>query len=136
MICQKNPLLKNIPYWVTREDYEKAKPAPDGYLEALALYGKTSDQTHNQKSHLKNELQNTSVKNKLQANKAFLRNQEKVIGFEDTLRGLKALQKANPIVPVLICSEKHPQMKNIDKSVLHFESFLKINSAPLLKKDL
>ncbi len=35
MIQEKLPLLKTIPVWVTREDYKRAKPAPDGYLEAL-----------------------------------------------------------------------------------------------------
>jgi HAD superfamily hydrolase (TIGR01509 family) len=34
-IQEKLPLLKTIPLWVTREDYKRAKPAPDGYLEAL-----------------------------------------------------------------------------------------------------
>ena len=110
-ICQKNPLLKNIPYWVTREDYEKAKPAPDGYLKALSLYG------------LKEE------------------RKERVIGFEDSLRGLKALQETKKALPVLICSTNHPQMKSLDQSVLHVESFfdldsLDLNSEHLLKKDL
>jgi beta-phosphoglucomutase len=36
-ICEKQPFLKTIPLWITREDYEHAKPAPDGYLKALEI---------------------------------------------------------------------------------------------------
>lgn len=38
-ICEKQPFLKKIPLWITREDYLNAKPAPDGYLKALELLG-------------------------------------------------------------------------------------------------
>ena len=31
------PILKTIPVWITREDYEEPKPAADGYLKALEL---------------------------------------------------------------------------------------------------
>ena len=37
LICEQLPLLQSIPLWITREDYEQPKPAPDGYLEALRL---------------------------------------------------------------------------------------------------
>lgn len=109
LIRKKIPLLENIPYWVTREDYDQAKPAPDGYLKAISLYG------------VKKE------------------GEERVIGFEDSLRGLKALQMTKA-APVLICSAKHPQMKNLDQNILHVESFFELNqklsSTPLLKKGL
>ena len=36
-IMSKQPLLKKIPLWITREDYINAKPAPDGYLKALDI---------------------------------------------------------------------------------------------------
>lgn len=33
------PLLKTIPQWLTRESYQNPKPAPDGYLKAIELFG-------------------------------------------------------------------------------------------------
>jgi beta-phosphoglucomutase len=42
-IMAKQPLLKKIPLWITREDYENAKPLPDGYLKALHILGVSSD---------------------------------------------------------------------------------------------
>lgn len=36
-IMSKQPLLKKIPIWITREDYTNAKPLPDGYLKALEV---------------------------------------------------------------------------------------------------
>ena len=48
---------------------------------------------------------------------------DRIIGFEDTLRGLKALNKT-PAKCVLICHAHHPQMDTvIPKGVYHFESF-------------
>lgn len=38
-IMSKQPLLKKIPLWITREDYVNAKPLPDGYLKALTILG-------------------------------------------------------------------------------------------------
>jgi beta-phosphoglucomutase len=37
-IIKKQPVLQTIPFWITREDYDKPKPAPDGYIKALQLY--------------------------------------------------------------------------------------------------
>ena len=35
-LCQTHlPLLKQIPLWITREDYTHPKPSPDGYLKAI-----------------------------------------------------------------------------------------------------
>ena len=37
-LCKTHlPLLKQIPLWVTREDYENPKPAKDGYIKAIEL---------------------------------------------------------------------------------------------------
>lgn len=37
LIQEHLPVLKQIPLWVTREDYANPKPAPDGYLKAIEL---------------------------------------------------------------------------------------------------
>lgn len=37
------PILNTIPLWVTREDYDAAKPAPDGYLKAIELLADPGD---------------------------------------------------------------------------------------------
>ncbi len=51
---------------------------------------------------------------------------DKVIGFEDSLRGVLALQSAS-VSPVLICPKNHPQLKNPQlKGAAHFASFLDI----------
>jgi beta-phosphoglucomutase len=38
------PFLKNIPVWITREDYATPKPAPDGYLKALQMHNVTKQE--------------------------------------------------------------------------------------------
>lgn len=70
------PSLLRIKNWITREDYKKAKPEPDGYLKALTLFP----------SILLSE----------------------TIGFEDSLRGAKALINAG-IRPILVSFSDHPQ---------------------------
>jgi len=35
---RQHPELERIPYWITRFDYEKAKPNPECYRKAIALY--------------------------------------------------------------------------------------------------
>lgn len=88
LIREKIPVLNVIPHWITREDYKNPKPAPDAYLKAIKILGK-SDQ---------------------------------MLGFEDTLRGVQALQGAG-IIPILICPYDHPQMEDISGSSLkHFPS--------------
>ena len=48
---------------------------------------------------------------------------EHMIGFEDTLRGVRALQGA-AITPVLICCDAHPQLQEIKKEpIWHAPSF-------------
>ncbi len=44
---------------------------------------------------------------------------EKMLGFEDALRGIRALQGA-AITPVLVCPTDHPQMKEIPKDSLKY----------------
>jgi HAD superfamily hydrolase (TIGR01509 family) len=44
---------------------------------------------------------------------------DKMLGFEDTLRGIRALQGAS-ITPVLICPYDHPQMAEVPKDSLRY----------------
>jgi len=89
------PVLKTIPLWITREDYECAKPEPDAYLKAISLLADPGD---------------------------------RIIGFEDSMRGIRALQGTSAM-PVLICDEKHPQLKGAAlEGVSHFASFKNIPS--------
>lgn len=94
------PVLKTIPLWITREDYEAPKPAPDAYLKAIELLADPGD---------------------------------RIIGFEDSFRGLQALQGTSAH-PVLICDPKHPQMKEVSLSgISHYPSFELIPSGFKLK---
>ena len=84
------PSLGSIPVWITREQYENPKPAPDAYLKAKELLADPGDQ---------------------------------IIGFEDTLKGVKALEAAG-VAPILICQKNHPQLlEGALHGVKHFESF-------------
>ena len=67
-LCKKNPTLRTIPHWITREDYAMPKPAPDGYLKAIRDFAEPGD---------------------------------RVIGFEDSSRGLRSLM-ATPATPILV----------------------------------
>jgi HAD superfamily hydrolase (TIGR01509 family) len=52
---------------------------------------------------------------------------DKIVGFEDSIRGLEAL-KGTPALPILICSSLHPLLPVAQSSgVIHFESFEKLN---------
>jgi beta-phosphoglucomutase len=52
---------------------------------------------------------------------------DKTIGFEDSLRGIEALKRAN-VPPVLICPDLHPQLEEPGlKDVPHFQSFERIS---------
>lgn len=90
LISSQIPLLKTIPKWVTREDYEKPKPSGECYLKAIQLYGEKGD---------------------------------RIIGFEDSVRGLKAL-KETPALPILICEKHYPLLEiALENGGIHFESF-------------
>lgn len=53
---------------------------------------------------------------------------DRVVGFEDSMRGLRALQ-GTPALPVLICSERDPLLPAaLEGNVLHFRSFADIPS--------
>lgn len=69
-ISEKLPLLQKIPFWVTREDYQRPKPSADPYLAAKAKYAKEQD---------------------------------RILGFEDTVRGWMALD-ASRIEGIVISS--------------------------------
>jgi HAD superfamily hydrolase (TIGR01509 family) len=90
LISSQLPILHSIPKWITREDYEKPKPDPEGYLRAIALCAQQGD---------------------------------RIIGFEDSIRGLQALQQTSAL-SVLICSSHHPLLELASQGTfLHFESF-------------
>jgi len=46
---------------------------------------------------------------------------DRIIGFEDSIRGLQALQ-GTPAFPILICDSKHPLLGHAPKDVLRFDS--------------
>jgi beta-phosphoglucomutase len=51
---------------------------------------------------------------------------DRIIGFEDSVRGLQAL-KNTPALPVLICPSHHPLLEiAVEGDVVHFESFEEI----------
>ncbi len=81
--------LQSIPHWITREDYAKPKPAPDAYLRAIELHGKSGD---------------------------------RIIGFEDSIRGLRALQ-GTPALPILVCPSHHPLLELSAVETIHYQSF-------------
>lgn len=55
-----------------------------------------------------------------------MKTEDKLVGFEDSLRGIEALKKAN-VEPVLICPELHPQLDELSlKEIPHFTSFEEI----------
>ncbi len=90
-IKERIPLLKKIPFWITREDYQKAKPSGDPYLEARRRYAKEHD---------------------------------RILGFEDTVRGWRALDAAR-IEGIVISSCLSSEFTKIleDQGVVLFTSF-------------
>ncbi|CAM0117684.1 HAD family hydrolase [Rhabdochlamydiaceae symbiont of Dictyostelium giganteum] len=52
---------------------------------------------------------------------------DRVIGFEDSLKGYEALKQANIKTPLLICPSNHPQLELTKaKGALHFSDFFAI----------
>lgn len=78
------PSLNSLPYWITREDYTRPKPHPEGYSLAIERYGEEGG---------------------------------RIIGFEDSLRGLEALRKT-PALPILICSDEYPLLEEARRDEL------------------
>jgi beta-phosphoglucomutase len=97
LISHSLPLLKTIPHWITREDYIKPKPHPEGYLRAITLYGKKGD---------------------------------RIVGFEDTIRGIFALAQT-PAVPVMIAATPPEIPGMFPKEILYYPSFEKISQDQL-----
>ncbi|PIS01988.1 MAG: HAD family phosphatase [Chlamydiae bacterium CG10_big_fil_rev_8_21_14_0_10_42_34] len=57
---------------------------------------------------------------------------DRIIGFEDSVRGLQAL-KQTPALPILVCPAHHPLLSMaIDGAAAHFETFEKIPSNRLI----
>jgi beta-phosphoglucomutase len=93
LIKMKIPTLQKIPLWVTREDYAKPKPSPEGYLLAIETLKRPGD---------------------------------RVIGFEDTLKGLKALV-ASGAEAVLVCSkDQDHEVEGRSLGAKHFEKLSSI----------
>lgn len=46
---------------------------------------------------------------------------DRIIGFEDSIRGLQAL-KGTPALPILVCEAHHPLLEMLSEGTLHFES--------------
>ena len=53
---------------------------------------------------------------------------DRIVGFEDSIRGLEALKKTSAL-PILICSPEHPLLP-LSGGALHFTSFEEIRSIP------
>ena len=90
LIEEKLPILKSIPYRITRENYTNPKPAADSYKKAIESYGKLGD---------------------------------RVIGFEDTPKGVQALIAAD------VTAVEVNQSSGYSKAHFHFEDFFKVNFA-------
>lgn len=85
LIREKNPVLNQIPYWLTRGDYTKAKPHPEGYLMAIERYSKPGS---------------------------------RVIGFEDTPRGIHSLLQTEAKA-VMVSNTPYPDLPELLKSGVH-----------------
>jgi beta-phosphoglucomutase len=89
LIKSKKEILQTIPYWFTREDYDRPKPYPDCYQHAIKTLQKDGN---------------------------------KIIGFEDTPRGTKAMLHTEA-QPVIICKKGlYDLTPLLEKNVLHFET--------------
>ncbi|WP_348664153.1 HAD family hydrolase [Chlamydia vaughanii] len=91
--CRIIPVLGLMQFWVTREDYDLPKPAPDSYRCAY---------------------------------EKFARNGEKVVGFEDSVKGLRALAEIPSTLVVVnslltISQEDHESFAG--KEFHYFSSF-------------
>jgi HAD superfamily hydrolase (TIGR01509 family) len=89
IICDKNPLLKSIPHWFAREDYDQPKPSPDGYIKAIT----------------------TLVNDDVQ-----------VIGFEDSIRGMRALLATRAKAILINGMEAKTRQLFANEGVLTFSS--------------
>jgi len=107
LVRRINPILNLIPNWITREMYDKAKPAPDAYAKAIEIVGKEG--------------------------------KRKVIGFEDSIRGIKAIRSAGALPVLISASGLYGNDTDGDlESILHetatFKSFEDLFSTPPCNK--
>ncbi len=85
--------LSAIDEWITREDYENAKPASDCYQLAIDRYGKPGD---------------------------------RVVGFEDSPRGLTALMGVDAQA-MFVTEFDYPQLEEfLTKGARHFKNFFEL----------
>lgn len=94
LLRARHPILHSLPVWITREDYDHPKPAPDCYQRALARLAGEKD---------------------------------RIIGFEDSPRGLRALL-GTTAEGVLVTTLFSPQevaglAKEIGKPFRHIPTF-------------
>jgi HAD superfamily hydrolase (TIGR01509 family) len=47
---------------------------------------------------------------------------DRIVGFEDSIRGLHALQKT-PALPILVCPSHNPVLEVVAEGAIHFETF-------------
>lgn len=100
-IRPQHKALQTLTHWITREDYQLAKPHPEPYLKAIERHGVDED---------------------------------KIIGFEDSPRGLSALLGTRAHA-VLVNPFIAPKIEHLieQKKVTHVPSFLDITKAKLLQ---
>jgi HAD superfamily hydrolase (TIGR01509 family) len=94
LIKSQIPVLKKIPHWLGRNDYQIPKPHPEGYLKGIEKYAS---------------------------------NAKRMIGFEDTVKGLRSLEQTS-IFPVLISDLDHRGLEEVKESTLRFSSFYEVLS--------
>ena len=56
---------------------------------------------------------------------------DRILGFEDSIRGLQALSQT-PALPVLVCAAHHPLLEMASERAVHFESLEDISSDKLV----
>lgn len=95
IIRQKLPFLDQIPHWITREDYERAKPDPQCYKKAIDRFTSGGSPPH------------------------------RVIGFEDSARGLLALM-GTASQAVLVANTHYPQLDAYKGRFYSVKSFLEL----------
>jgi HAD superfamily hydrolase (TIGR01509 family) len=93
LLQKHHPILKTITHWITREDYSKPKPDPEGYMKAISQFEAPGD---------------------------------KIIGFEDSVRGMKALMQTKAVAVYINAFDQNNRAHFESLSVPTFESFHRI----------
>ncbi|HEX2583476.1 MAG TPA: HAD family hydrolase, partial [Chlamydiales bacterium] len=68
-----------------------------------------------------------SAESYLRAIELYGKPEDRIIGFEDSIRGLQAL-KGTPALPVLICASTYPLLKMVSGEELRFESLVSLET--------